>query len=128
MKLTSRTSTPRRLLATAAVAVAVAAGIVGGGAAPASAGSNGCIWIGPSDGSGNIRFQQECGVSGTYHMDVWGAGHSRTSTGGYYYNGGTVISGVKWGISSGQTVCAELWYHKPSGGYESQGLPCWTRP
>ena len=112
-----------------AMALAMAAGLSMAVPSPASAGQSVCMWIGSAkSGNGNIRVEQNCGVNGTYHMDVWGAGHRRTHTRDYRYRGGVKESVFNWRIPSGARVCGELWYHKPGGGYESKGLPCWTRP
>ncbi|XVU28865.1 hypothetical protein ACQPZJ_17940 [Actinoplanes sp. CA-054009] len=94
----------------------------------AQAGQNHCAWIGAAVGGGGVRLEQNCGVSGTYHMDIWGAGHPRTHTRDYRYTGGARDFFFRWAVAPGATVCGELWYHKPGGGYESNGLPCWTRP
>lgn len=114
----------------AVLAAALSAGVASLTVAtsPASAGGSVCAWIGSSPKAGIISLQQTCGVSGTYHMDIWGAGHKRTHTRDYRYNGGTREHFFNWNIPSGARVCGELWYHKPGGGYESRGLPCWTRP
>ncbi|HEY3454998.1 MAG TPA: hypothetical protein VGK64_10385 [Bryobacteraceae bacterium] len=112
------------------IKLAVAAGLFVALRSPASAGQSVCMWIGSADsGNGNIKAQQNCGVTGTYHVDVWGAGHPRTHSRDYRYTGVVAINHIfNWRIPSGAQVCGELWYHKPGGGYESKGLPCWTRP
>ncbi|MEQ4723877.1 hypothetical protein [Nonomuraea sp. B19D2] len=99
-------------------------------ASPASAGRNGNMWIGVNTdpvGTARVSVQQVAGVSGTYHIDIWYAatGARYGGTGDYYYNGGTreFLKGRKSEVA-GKRLCAQLWYHKPGGGYESQGLPC----
>ena len=125
-----RTVVLKRGTGTVAMALTLAAGAVAATPAPAFAGQNHCMWIGSAPGgNGNIKLQQNCGVTGTYHMDVWGAGHRRTHTRDYRYYGVVAINRyANWRIPHGAQVCGELWYHKPGGGYESMGLPCWTRP
>jgi hypothetical protein len=112
------------------ITLAMVAGLLVAVRSRASAGQSVCMWIGSADsGDGNIKAQQNCGVTGTYHMDVWGAGHPRTHSDDYKYTGVVAINKIfNWRIPSGAEVCGELWYHKPGGGYESKGLPCWTRP
>ena len=108
--------------------LAMAAGLAVGVRSPVSAGQSVCMWIGAAfSGNGNVRIEQNCGVNGTYHMDIWGAGHRRTHTRDYYFRGFKRAT-FNWKIARGAEVCGELWYHKPGGGYESKGLPCWTRP
>jgi hypothetical protein len=115
---------PTRTIARLAAIGTILAALATAAPSPALAGTNHCAWIG-SAGSGNVHTQQICGVSGTYHMDVWGGGRSGT-TGDYHYNGGTWNFYWNWHLPSGTTVCTQLWYHKPGGGYESNGLPCHT--
>ncbi|MFC0629256.1 hypothetical protein [Kribbella deserti] len=110
-----------RALARAAVLTAVVATSTLTGAQAASAGGNGCAWIG-YDGD-RIKTQHRTGcVSGYYHQDVWSNGR-RESTGTYWYNGG-IINRYWWTIPDGEGACTEIWYHKPEGGYQSVGLPC----
>lgn len=121
----------RRKTAALAAVLAVGAASLTVATSPVSAGGSVCAWIGaaaPPKPAGVISLQQRCGVSGTYHMDIWGAGHKRTHTPNYHYSGGTREHFFNWNIPSGAQVCGELWYHKPGGGYESRGLPCWSRP
>jgi hypothetical protein len=118
----------RRAVVVLATTVAAAVGSPLVAPSPAYAGGSVCAWIGSSPTAGRISLQQTCGVSGTYHMDIWGAGHKRTHTRDYRYNGGVREWFFNWNIRSGARVCGELWYHRPGGGYESKGLPCWTRP
>jgi hypothetical protein len=70
------------------VTLAMAAGLMVAVPSPASAGQSVCMWIGSAfSGNGNIRIEQNCGVNGTYHMDIWGAGHPRTHTRDYQFKG-----------------------------------------
>ncbi len=74
------------------IKLAMAAGLSMAVPSPASAGQSVCMWIGSAKGgNGNIKAQQNCGVTGTYHMDVWGAGHPRTHTRNYRYTGVVAI-------------------------------------
>lgn len=92
----------------------------------ASAGANGCVWIG-FDGDGRPVTQHQSGcVSGTYHMDLFYPG-VHDSDGPYTWNGG--IRRTTWNRfpARGTKVCAQVWRHKSDGSYESGGLPCETR-
>lgn len=113
----------------AALATATAAGVMLVSSvvatAPASAGISRCLQL---KFLGNtVETAQLCGPSGTYHVDVWYNGGPRESHGRYYYGGGKKYDYWR-SVASGTGVCAELWYHKPGGGYESWGLPCVTKP
>lgn len=113
----------RHLLAAATAAgVMVVSSIVA--AAPASAGISECLQLMFSNG--RTETTQLCGTYGTYHIDVWYNGGPRESHGRYHYGGGHKADYWRT-VSSGTSVCAELWYHKPGGGYESRGLPCITK-
>jgi hypothetical protein len=115
----------------ALVGALVLAGIVAGAAAPASAGRSGDLWLGERiDGHRTNRvFAQHApgGPYGWYHIDIWYAdtGELYARSGDYHYQGGYwdwwggPVSGV-----GGRVLCAQLWYHKPGGGYQSMGLPC----
>ncbi|WP_143465993.1 hypothetical protein [Kribbella sp. ALI-6-A] len=110
----------------AALASAVVATSALTAATTASAGANGCVWIG-FDGGGRVVTQHQSGcVSGTYHMDIFYPG-VHDSSGAYYWNGG--IKRTTWNRipTPGTKVCAQVWRHKSDGSYESGGLPCETR-
>ncbi|WP_157245391.1 hypothetical protein [Nonomuraea typhae] len=118
-KLRRRVVTP---LAVLGAAVAVATAIV----TPASAdsGRNGSLWIRAH--SGVVDSQHYPGPpSGTYHIQYWQAGGGWSANGrDYHFPGRTVYGRIAAPVPSGATVCAQLWYHKPEGGYGSYGLPC----
>jgi hypothetical protein len=64
--------------------LAMVAGLAVGVRSPVSAGQSVCMWIGAAfSGNGNVRIEQNCGVNGTYHMDIWGAGNRKTHTRDY---------------------------------------------
>jgi hypothetical protein len=111
------------MLATAAVA----------GAAPASAasGGNGFLWIATEAAPnpvGKLQLNMTPPFDGWYHVHVWGAQWNDFNTDPQYLIGPWVrkSSVLINPIYHGQTICAELWYHLPGGGYEPFGLPCIT--
>lgn len=64
-----------------------------------------------------------CSPQGSYHIHVWGGGRDMNYP-IYNYNGSIREFSATWPVPSGTNICAELWYHKPGGGYASWGLPC----
>ncbi|MEV6033500.1 hypothetical protein AB0L65_20265 [Nonomuraea sp. NPDC052116] len=67
-----------------------------------------------------------CSPAGTYHIHVWGGGRDMNYP-TYTYNRSNLREfSYTWPVPAGTNICAELWYHKPGGGYESWGLPCET--
>ncbi|MEV0632988.1 hypothetical protein ACI2LC_43980 [Nonomuraea wenchangensis] len=125
-----RRGTMRRGMISAALGVLLAGTVAAIGAPPAAAGGNGWMWIGSNTdpaGTRRVSVQQNTGISGTYHIDIWywATGARYGGTGDYSYNGGT-REFLKGRVSdvAGKRLCAQLWYHKPGGGYESHGLPC----
>jgi hypothetical protein len=111
---------------TSLAVLGAAAAVVLGTVAPASAdsGRNGSLWIRAHGGV--IDSQHYPGPPvGTYHIRYWHAGGSWAVNGrNYHFPGQTVYGRISAPVAAGQTVCAELWYHKPGGGYGSYGLPC----
>ncbi|GAA3002333.1 hypothetical protein [Actinokineospora diospyrosa] len=103
-------------------AALVLSGLGAGTASATTNGGNGCAYLQAYNQGATV--QQTCGVSGTYHFDIWGTNYSRRSLGNHYYGGGTLTSYPGVPVADGGTVCIELFYHKPSGGFESKGLPC----
>lgn len=97
------------------------------GGSPAMAGLSGHCWLGTNGSS--VSVQQVGGfVNATYHIDVWYAatGVKYFLTGDYVYRGGTreYRPGPTSAVA-GKRLCAQLWYNNPNtGGWESQGLPC----
>src|ERR1044072_7973468 len=64
-----------------------------------------------------------CSPLGTYHIHVWGGGRDINYP-TYTYNSAIREFSYTCPVPQGTNICAELWYHKPGGGYESWGLPC----
>jgi hypothetical protein len=117
-----RSSTIRRLGA-AAVAVGAMAGATLVAAEPASAGISRCIGIWANDGRLKLQHIHGCGPNGTYHIEVWSPGR-HTNGAPYTYVGRLREFQANWPVPDGTNVCAQLWRHKPGGGYDSWGLPC----
>ncbi|MFI6734916.1 hypothetical protein ACIBI9_18465 [Nonomuraea sp. NPDC050451] len=67
----------------------------------------------------------DCSPRGSYHIHVWGGGRDMNYP-IYSYNGSIREFSYTWPVPQGTNICAELWYHKPGGGYSSHGLPCET--
>lgn len=113
-------------------AVALTAALLLGTAAPASADTDrdGCFFIATRHGQTHIErieSTQGCGPSGTYHVNITGAGFERNYP-DFRYGGGDLYGGHHVGRSfrSGDVICATLWYHKGGGHYEAWGRPCVT--
>ena len=75
--------------------------------------------------------QVELGASpfheGYYHVHIWGGGNDFNTqdmnfAGSQNYS---IKVNLPQPVAKGTTLCAELWYHSPSG-YESLGAPCLT--
>ncbi|MEQ4722624.1 hypothetical protein [Nonomuraea sp. B19D2] len=122
-----------RVLATA-TALAAALAIISPasattGATPAAAqlarpaGVSVCLGLWASSNAILLRHLGNCSPRGTYHIHVWGGGRDINYP-AYTYNGSLREFSYVWPVRPGTNICAELWYHKPGGGYESWGLPC----
>ncbi|KAA0924114.1 hypothetical protein [Streptomyces apricus] len=107
-----------------------AAGLIASTTTPAAAdsGRNNNLWIRAVDGQ--IQSEHYPGSplfppNGTYHIHYWKAGGGWDVNGrNYHFPGQTVFGRIAAPVAAGSTVCAELFYHKPEGGYGSYGLPC----
>jgi hypothetical protein len=128
---TGSTSLWRRVLVLLAVIVAGLGGVAvtASPAAASDSGSSRCLWIRASGGAINYQHWPNDCPFGTYHVHFWHAGGSWShNTGTHRYSGTYVnlIVRVPVPVPAGGTVCGELWYHQPGGGYGSYGLPCVT--
>ncbi|MEW9550398.1 hypothetical protein [Nonomuraea sp. NPDC050783] len=119
--------TAAALAATAAVAVAPASAATRANAQLARpAGTSVCLGLWASYNAILLRhWGPDCSPNGTYHIHVWGGGRDMNYP-TYTYNGNTRDFSYTWPVPAGTNICAELWRHKPGGGYESYGLPCET--
>ncbi|GAA3002345.1 hypothetical protein [Actinokineospora diospyrosa] len=94
---------------------------LGAGSAAAQAPSLLCFSIVAQNQT--VQLQQFCGTIGTYHFAVYG-GTSSGPRPAHTYTGSPHSVTFPFTAAVGSNVCAELWYHKPAGGYESKGNVC----
>ncbi|MFF3489583.1 hypothetical protein ACFYXC_41135 [Streptomyces sp. NPDC002701] len=97
------------------------------GVPTASAGINNCAGIWAEDGRVHLQHISSCysyNDGHAHHINVWGGGRSLTIN--YTYHNRTLDWWRDYPVADGTTVCAEIWHHKPGGGYDSIGLPCDT--
>jgi hypothetical protein len=124
----ARRSPFRRIsLALLATLLAVT-GVAVGTPSPAAAdvGHSVCLTIFlDGDGFMGWRHARGCGPSGAYHINAWVPSTGFNVNAGHHNFFGAQVDGrFPIGAPHGSTACAELWYHKPNGGYGSYGLPC----
>ncbi|MFC9973409.1 hypothetical protein ACFVH6_21200 [Spirillospora sp. NPDC127200] len=142
MQTARKSGRARRVCAPALAAAAVLAVPAAVAAAPASAsahatsvsaqaakepvqtaGISRCLGLWANGGRVKLQHISSCGPTGYYHIRIWGGGRSDNGD-TYRYVGLLREFAANWPVPSGTNICAELWYHKPGGGYESWGLPC----
>ncbi|MEV4800161.1 hypothetical protein AB0K18_09095 [Nonomuraea sp. NPDC049421] len=117
-------TTAATLAAVTAMTLAPAASAAGRVAGPA--GTSVCLRLLADYNAILLRhWGSDCSPRGTYHIHVWGGGRDMNYP-TYTYSGGNRDFSYTWPVPSGTNICAELWYHKPGGGYSSYGLPCTT--
>lgn len=62
--------------------------------------------------------------AGTYHVHFWSTTGYQADTPTFTRKVNESVAGTIAGVSRGNKVCAELWYHNPAGGGAIYGSPC----